>query len=212
MMGFFSMFKKSALELRSVLCIALTGMLIAVSMLIEGFSIDLTFFKINFAFIAIAVIGMLFGPVVAVPAGFACDIVGNMVSGSGAFLPIYVLVAGLQGLIYGLCLYYKNDKFSVKLTNNHSGKTIDITLYIRAIVARLLDVIFINLLINTKLNLHYGFIPKAAYSEAIVARIAKNVLELVADIPLMFIVLPAALIAYRRIAPQGRKSEAVKNT
>lgn len=212
MMSFFSMFKKSAMELRSVLCIALTGLLIAVSMLIESFSIDFAVFKVNFAFIAIAIIGMLFGPVVALPAGFACDIVGHMVSGGSAFLPAYTLAAGLQGLIYGVCLYCKNDRYSIKLTNNKSGKTIDITLYIRAVIARLLDVIIINLLINTKLNLHYGFIPKEAYSEAIVARIAKNVLELVADVPLMFVILPAALIAYKRIVPQRRRGEAVKNT
>lgn len=201
MMGFFSMFKKSALEFRSVLCITVTGLLIAVSMLIESFSIDFRLFKVNFAFIAIAVIGMLFGPSVALIAGFACDIVGHMASSGGtSFLPAYVLAAGLQGLIYGICLYCKNDKYAIKLTNNKSGKTIDITLYIRAIIARLLDVVIINLLINTKLNMHYGFIPKQAYSEAIIARTAKNVLELAADIPLLFIILPATLLAYRSVA------------
>ena len=48
---------------------------------------------------------------------------------------------------------------SIQFRNTTTGKEWDITLFLRAVVARLLDVIVINLLINTKLNLHYGFIP-----------------------------------------------------
>lgn len=199
------MFKKSAAELKSVRCIAITGVFIAVSMVIEGLSIDLEFVKINFAFLAIAAIGMLFGPSVSLLAGFACDIVGFLAKPSSAFLPAYVVAAGIQGLIYGICLYRKNDSHSIKLVNNKTGSDTDITLFVRAIAARLLDVIVVNLLINTKLNLHYKFIPEQAYTEAIVARIAKNVIELFADIPLLFLFLPVVLAAYKR-ANMDRKS------
>jgi len=72
-------------------------------------------------------------------------------------------------------------------------------LCLRAVLARLLDVIVINLLINTKLNLHYHFIPQEAYGAAIVSRIAKNVIELCADLPLLFILLPVILAAYNRM-------------
>lgn len=199
MKSFFSMFVKSAKEFSRIKCITITGVFIAISMIIEMFSIDLQFVKINFAFIAIAVIGMLFGPVVSLFAGFACDIVGFFVHPSGGFLPAYVVVAGLQGFIYGIVLYYKNDKHSINFTNNENGKSVDITLYLRIIVARLLDIIIINLFLNTKLNLHYGFIPEQAYSAAIISRIAKNMLELCVDIPILFVVLPVALNAYKRI-------------
>ena len=82
---------------------------------------------------------------------------------------------------------------------NKTEKSTDITLYLRAILARLTDVIVINLLIQTKLNLHYGFIPQEAYGVAIVARVAKNVIELAIDLPLLFILLPVALKAYQHI-------------
>lgn len=204
MKSFFSMFLKSAKEFKSIKCLSVTGVFIAISMIIEMYSIDLQFFKINFAFLAIAVIGMLFGPTVGLFAGFACDIVGFMVHPSGGFLPAYVIVGGLQGLIYGICLYCKADKHSIMFVNNESGKSLDITLYLRAVCARFLDVIVINLLINTKLNLHYGFIPQEAYGAAIVSRIAKNVIELCADLPMLFILLPVALAAYKRIGSTKR--------
>ena len=194
MKSFFRMFATSAKEFKSIKNIAITGVFIAVSMLIESFSIDIGYTKLNFAFIAIAVIGMLFGPTVSVFAGLACDVVGFMVHPTGGFLPAYTLVAGLQGLIYGICLYHKFTVHPIRIKDK------DITPFIRIVVARLLDVVIINLFINTALNLHYGFIPKAAYSSAIVARIAKNVIELAADIPLLFVILPVCLVAYKRTA------------
>ena len=194
MKSFFRMFVTSAKEFKSIRSVAITGVFIAVSMLIESFSIDIQFTKLNFAFIAIAVIGMLFGPTVSVFAGLACDVVGFMVHPTGGFLPAYTLVAGLQGLIYGICLYHKFTVHPIRIKDK------DITPFIRIVVARLLDVVIINLFINTALNLHYGFIPKAAYSSAIVARIAKNVIELAADIPLLFVILPVCLVAYKRTA------------
>lgn len=199
MKSFFSLFTDSAKEFTKVRCIAITGILIAISMVIEMYSIDFQFFKINFAFLASAAIGMLFGPAVGLFAGCACDIVGYLVHPTGAFLPVYVLVGGLQGFIYGLCLYHKANKHSILFTNNLTQKSIDITLYLKAVLARLLDVIVVNLLIQTKLNLHYHFIPEQAYGEAIIARLTKNVLELCADIPLLFVLLPIVLVAYKRL-------------
>ncbi|MGN0575771.1 MAG: folate family ECF transporter S component [Ruminococcus sp.] len=199
MKSFLSLFTDSLKELKKVRNLVITAVFIGISMVIEMYAIDLQFVKINFAFLAIAVIGMLFGPSVGLIAGCACDVVGFIAHPSGAFIPVYVLVAGLQGLIYGLCLYRKNDRHSIVLVNNASEKKTDITLYLRAILARLLDVIVINLLIQTKLNMHYGFIPQEAYGTAIVARVAKNVIELCADIPMLFVLLPAALAAYNRL-------------
>lgn len=195
------MFLRSAQEFKSVRCITMTGILIAVSMIIEMHSIDLNFVKINFAFLAIAAVGMLFGPTVGLFAGLAGDVVGFLAHPTGPFLPIYVLVAGLQGLIYGVCLYHKNDSYCIKV----KGK--DITLYVRAVIARLIDVLFINLLLNTKLNMHYHFIPEQAFSKAIAVRAAKNALELAADIPLLFVILPAVLVIYKRMSVSERKTK-----
>lgn len=199
MKSFFSIFVRSAKEFRSVKCIALTGIFIAISMVIEMHSIEFQFFKINFAFLAIAAIGLLFGPTVGLFSGFACDIVGFMVHPSGGFLPAYVIVGGLQGLVYGLVLYHRADTHSILIHNNLTQKSRDITLYLRAVAARLIDVVVINLLIQTRLNLHYGFINDETYGAAIIARVSKNVIELCADIPLLFILLPVVLAAYKRI-------------
>ncbi len=186
------MFEKSAKEFKDIRALAVTGMFIAVSMIIEKFTIPLASSKINFAFLAIAVIGMLTGPVMGFAAGLICDIVGYIAFPQGAFLPIYTLVAGVQGLIYGICLYRKQEHFQLFGLNEH------VSLMIRAVIARLLDVMIINLCLNTFLNMHYGFIPKQALSAAIPARLMKNLIELAADIPLLLLLLPAALLAYRR--------------
>ena len=207
MKSFFSMFGKSAKELANPVNLVKVALLIAMSMVLEMYSINLQFVKINFAFLATAVIGMLFGPTVSFFAGLVCDIVGFIVSPSGAFLPAYTLVAGLQGLIYGICLYTKNDRHSIILRNNEDGKDTDITLFLRAVIARLLDVIIINLLINTALNMHYGFIPDEVYSEAIIVRTTKNVIELAADIPLLFALLPAALLAHKKTGGMRQKKK-----
>ena len=193
MMSFFSMFGLSFKEFRNIRTVLITGIFIAISMILEMFSINLALFKINFAFLAIAVIGMLFGPTVGLFAGMACDIVGFIAKPDGGFFPAYVLVAGLQGLIYGICLYHRAELPFLKKMNSTAA------LLIRAVIARLLDVVIINLLLNTALNLHYGFIPAEAYGTAIIARTAKNVLELFADIPLLMLVLPVALAAYKRV-------------
>lgn len=197
MKSFFSAFANSAKEFKHIRTLAITGVFIAISMILEMYSINLQFVKINFAFLAIAVIGMLFGPTVGFFAALACDIVGFMVNPASAFILAYTLVAGLQGVIYGCCLYHKVSWF--KGESARPAKSKNIELMSRAVVARLLDVIIINLLINTALNLHYGFIPSQAYGAAIITRVAKNVIELAADLPLLFILLPTALMAYKRL-------------
>ena len=148
MRDFLSVFTDSATEFTKVRSLVTTSLLVAVSMVIEMFSIDIGFAKLNFAFLAIAIIGMLFGPCMGMMAGFACDIVGYLAHPSGGFLPAYVLVGGLQGLFYGLFLYQKWSGHSIQFVSNKTGKTTDITLYLRAIVARLADVVIINLLIQ----------------------------------------------------------------
>ncbi|MDO4944631.1 MAG: folate family ECF transporter S component [Ruminococcus sp.] len=193
MKSFFKQFSDSAKELKSIKCLAVTGLFVAISMIIEGFAIDIGFAKLNFAFLAIAVIGMLFGPSVAFLAGLACDIVGYIAHPDGGFLPAYVLVAGVQGVIYGICLYRKFGRTDAKI------------LCIRATAARLLDVIIINLIVNTALNMHYGFIPAESFGVAIASRTLKNVIELAADLPLLFLLLPLCLTAYKRTST-GRAS------
>ncbi len=208
MKRFISLFKESVCELKgrnSIVCIVLTGMLVAVSMGLEAFTIEIPFAKINFAYVAIAGIGMLFGPVISTFAGGMCDIVGYIAHPDGAFIPTYILVAMLQGLIYGLFLYRKWGNIST--FENKKGKRLT-EFGIRIIAARLTDILVINLVLNTFLNMHYGFIPRQALNIAIYTRLGKNMLQFIADVPILFAILPIMLMAYNVIL--GNRGHAAK--
>lgn len=199
MKKFLGLFRQSFREItgkEKITCIVTTGILLAASMIIETYTIEIPFAKINFAFIAIAAIGMLYGPTISFFAGGICDILGFIVHPSTAFLPLYTLIGMFQGLIYGIVLYQKWGNIS-KINAKKGRKMTELT--IRVIVARLLDVIIINLLINTSANMHYGFIPRQAFGTAVAARIVKNLLQLAADIPLLIIIMPVILITYSKI-------------
>jgi ECF transporter S component (folate family) len=201
---FLNLFRLSLEELTGrgkITCIVITGLLIAVSMTIEAFTIEIPFAKINFAFLAIAAIGMLYGPFVGFFAGGICDILGYIVHPDGAFLPLYTVIGMIQGLIYGIVLYQKWGNISSSATAAKGRKITEFS--VRLVAARLFDVIIVNLFMNTAANMHYGFIPKQAFTTAIAARVIKNILQLAADIPLLLIILPAVLMAYNRMV--GKK-------
>lgn len=189
-------FRESLRELKDLRALAVTAMLIAVSMLIESFTINLGFIKINFSFLAIAAIGMLYGPAVSFLAGGICDVLGYLVSPSGGFFFIYTVIAAVQGLLYGLIAYRKLPKASAPKAYRASMLT-------RLIIARVADVLFINLICNTAANYYYGFLADKTLPAAIAARVAKNLLELPVDLLLISVVLMAVLEAYAAVF--GRK-------
>lgn len=202
MKSFFDLFARSYNEMfggsrsSNLRCMVTTALLIAVSMVIEMLTINLPFAKVNFAFIAVAAIGMLYGPSVAFFANGICDILGFIVNPTGSFLPVYTLIAMLQGLIYGIVLYRNKDNAQI---NGSLGK-----LAATAAAARIIDVLLINLVLNTAANLHYGFITADSLYAAISARFLKNALELLVDIPLLAALMPAVLkIFYSTV---GRRS------
>ena len=185
------MFQESFKEFKDLRAVVVTGLLIALSMVIESFTINLGFAKINFAFLAIAAIGMLYGPSVSFFAGAVCDVLGYLVAPDGAFFPLYTVIGAAQGLIYGLIAYWKLSK--------RTGKEYDFEMMIRLIIARVIDVVVINLVCNTAANFHYGFLRDKTLSAAIAARVAKNLLELPVDIILIVGVLMAVLKAYTMV-------------
>ncbi|MBR5045089.1 MAG: folate family ECF transporter S component [Oscillospiraceae bacterium] len=204
MKGFFNLFKLSAKELFgekkrvTIINLVICSMLIALSMVIEALSVDLPFGKINFAFIPLAAIGMLFGPTVGIVAGGICDVLGFLVHPSGAFLPLYTLIGMFQGMIYGLVLYRRwGDVYSDETSGRLFGLKVT-QLGLRIVGARLLDVLIVNMIFNTTANIHYGFIPYKSLPVIIATRLGKNLLELAADLPLMFVVLPFVLVLYSK--------------
>ncbi len=195
MKKFSDAFRCSFKELTDLRCILVTGLLIALSMIIESQTVNLGFTKINFAFLAIAAIGMLYGPVVGFAAGAICDIVGYIAYPDGGFLPLYILIGAAQGLLYGSIAYHRFATRPLYITIRE--KQYDLAIIGRLFIARTIDVLIINLICNTAANYHYGFLAsESSLMVAIYGRIAKNLIELPVDLLLMALILPAVLKAH----------------
>lgn len=198
MKGFLNAFSVSAKELFKLRSLIIAALFIAISVIIESFTITLPFnIKINFAFIAIAAIGMICGPVMAICAAAVCDIIGYLVAPMGGFMPAYVVAAMIQGLIYGAIVY--RIYYDSKEVNGYKKKE----LYIRLAVARILDVALVNMVINTFLNYYYGFISEKSFFAAFLIRLPKNLIELPVDLFLLAVIMPAVLTAYNAISPKS---------
>ena len=120
MKRFLAIFSDSAKELTNLRCIVMTGMLIAVHVLLSIFVMIPIGenIKISFSFLALASIGMLFGLIPAAIAGGITDILGFMLANKtgGAYHPGFTLVQIMAGFIYGICLY--KAEIAVKALTN----------------------------------------------------------------------------------------------
>jgi len=88
----------------------LTGvaMLVALYTILSFFTLNISATaSIRFAYIALGVCGMLFGPIAGGIAGAAGDVLGYFVSPNGPFFPGFTISAFITGFIFGLLLYRK---------------------------------------------------------------------------------------------------------
>lgn len=181
MKSFFSTFKDSAAELKNIRCLTVTGILVAIFIILDMFSIRIgDFIKVNFAFVALASVGMLFGPVPAMLAALAGDLIGCILGGQ-APLPLLSLTAVSEGLLYGIMLY----------------KRIGAKLVTMSVIARVVDSAVISLVLNTLVLQYYGFMSTTA--EQFYIRCGKIGAELIVFIPLVIIVMPAVAAIYNRV-------------
>ncbi len=192
MKRFFSMFSSSAKELNNVRCLAVTGMLLALAIVIRSFSIEITpEIRISFGFIPIAAIGMLYGPVVCGMSNFLLDILGYLIdnkSGRGYYPPL-ALVTIIAGIIYGVFLYRKQLGF------------------IFIALSRVVVVLFCNVILNSYI-LYTGLIGRTldfadrtslnSFYVWFTPRVIKNVVQLPFDIILLCVSLPAIFLAYKK--------------
>ena len=188
-MAIFSSFKKSALELRSIRCIAVIGVFLAIAVVLDGFgSIRIgEFLKINFTFLPLALIGVLYGPTVGFFAGLLVDIIGYLVNPIGAFLPWLALICGLEGMIYGLILYNLKPEKTFKQ-------------FIRIVIARAIVCGVCNLVLNTWALYSYGFLAGDSLIALFSARVATNVITFCIGSYLMMAVIVPVKVAYNRIS------------
>lgn len=211
MKGFFNLFRESARELTNVRTITTTGLLMAVGVVLRFFSLQITTdVRVTFSFIAIAIIGMLFGPVVAGMAGFGVDFIGFLFDKTGnPYYPPLALVAISCGVIYGIFLYQKGNQTS--------------KIVIMSCIARVLIVVFCNLLFNSYLvytgfvNPNFSLFATDGWDAFLTwlfasSRLLKNIAQLPIDLVLLGVILPIAERAYRQVSNSFKRGAIPNNS
>ena len=116
--------KGAAKRFSSVRMLAVCAMLLALRIAVGSVFIPLgdSSLRIYFTFFIIALGASVYGPLMAVVAGCAADLLSFAIAPSGPFFPGYTLSSMLGGLIYGLFLYRRDLSvvrvFLCKLTIN----------------------------------------------------------------------------------------------
>jgi ECF transporter S component (folate family) len=198
-MKFREVFKNSAKELKSTQCIVVTGMLIAVYIVLAGLGnvyLIPGVLRINFGFLALATIGMLYGPTAAILAAVPCDLFALVMRGTGGFLPIFTLILMFNGFIYGMFLYGFEAKRSF-LSN------------VKLFVAHGIVVLIGRLVFNTAAQYLHGIIGGADETlfTLISLRIGINVIRYPVDIIMLYAVLIPVKAAFPKITANKYKTE-----
>ena len=85
--------------------VVMLGFLTALYIVLERFlSFNVWNMRVGFAFIALAVAGMLYGPLPAGMVGAAGDVLGMLLFPTGPYFPGFTLTAFLTGAVYGIFL------------------------------------------------------------------------------------------------------------
>ena len=161
-------FRASAAEFKKLKTLVVCAMLIALNLIIDSFSIPIgSFVRIGFAFVTIAMAGMLFGPVASMTCAALSDILAAVLIPRGAYFPGFTITAIVGGLIYGLMLYGK------KIT------------FLRALATKGLVNLFANIILNTLwLSVMYG----NSFIAIVGMRILKNAAALAFEAAILFFV------------------------
>ncbi|WP_087064354.1 folate family ECF transporter S component [Intestinibacillus massiliensis] len=175
-------FVASLHELKSVRCIALTALLIALNVAMDLLNIRIWLspdLRVGIGFLLNASIAMLFGPTVGMMAGFCTDVLGYLVNPvGGAYFPGYTITAIMGGLIYGLWFYGRRPN------------------RLRAFGAKAC----INLVCNVGLNtLWLSMTGGKAMALLLPARLAKNVLLLPFEAILLYLATNLIADLYERM-------------
>jgi len=82
--------------------------LMAMEIILTRFcSIETPIFRIGFGFLPLALIGILYGPILGGLCGAAGDILGMFIFPKFSYFPGFTLTAFLSGAVYGVVLYNK---------------------------------------------------------------------------------------------------------
>ncbi len=151
--------------------LVLLAFLIALNVILARFiKIPLSSFaRISFGFVAVVMMGSLFGPWYAALGAALADIIGFVLFPSGQpFFIGFTITAMVLGGIYGIFFYKK-----------------DFTIF-RIIIAQILVLVICNLLLNT---LWLSILTGKAFFVILTPRLIKNLITLPIDCFVIFVVL-----------------------
>ena len=156
--------------------IVLIALLIALNIILVRFA-SLNFgplLRINFGFISIAIMGILFGPHSAAIGAALADFIGAIIFPTGgAYFPGFTLSALITGFIYGKLLY--GHKLSIS----------------RIVLSNLLIILIVQLLLNP---LWLSMMTGKAFIALISARVIKSFLALPIESAII-------ILTYKYISP-----------
>lgn len=205
-MTFFANFKRSARELKSIETLCCVAILIALDLVLKSVTINVTKdMKISFAFLALASVGMLFGPTVAFLAGVVTDVLGMFISHqAAAFNPMFTLVEAVGAMIYGIVLYDLRFSDAASLGGKFTSKN-DIKQLLRIVLSKVTVVVVCNLILTPLALIISNSMEAGAFIYAPTlarypARLLKNAIQCPVDCVLLFAVLPIVSKSYVRAA------------
>ena len=151
------LYRASFAELRKIRSITLAAMLMALSVILGYFTLDLgPYLKVGFSTLVNQFVCFLFGPVVGMIYNGLLDILKYMIKPTGPFFPGFTLNAMLAGLIYGTILYRRKLSF------------------VRVLAAEFLVCLVCNVILNTwMLSFLYG----KGFMVLLPARLLKNAIQ-----------------------------------
>ncbi len=203
MMSFAKLFSDSAGELKKISTLTVSGMLIAMAVVLRNLSINFSQdLRINFAFLGTMLIAMLFGPVVSMMGAAGIDIIGYILDGYKArdYNVALLAVKLFAAVIYGVMLYKKT-----------TGKSIAIN----SVVSRIISVLLCQLVLNSCVlyysytNRNFPFMSGSewnAFAVWMTPRVIKNAVMLPVECALTAFILPVAYQAYVRVFKRSRAS------
>lgn len=166
------MLKNAVKEMRKVSSLAGAAMLSALKVVLNLFTIPVSnMLEIGFSYLATALSGYLYGPMLAGLMGIAADLLGYFTRPNGGFFPGFTFNEFLLGFIYG-CFFF-GQKLSLK----------------RVIFAQLTVVLLINVCFTPLwLYMMYG----NSFFALLGVRIIKNLIKLPIDVTLLYFMLKIA--------------------
>lgn len=125
---------------KSIFIISTLSVLTAMEVVLSRFlSFSVWNQKIGLAFVAVALAGMLYGPLSGAVVGALADFIGAILFPIGAYFPGFTLTNALLGVIFGM---FFSKKFFKEITSSSK-------LFLRAFLCALSNIVFCTMLLNT---------------------------------------------------------------